>query len=206
MTDKIDCTGLQCPGPVLKTKKYLETCSPEQINVVVDNEAAAENINRFLNFQGFKVSTRPEGNNFIVSGTSSSDNIPNSAESKIAADSSEDNRKDRGRILVVISSVQMGTGDDELGRKLMINFVKTLREMGNDLWRLILLNHGVKLCTAKSQVLEDLKELDRSGVSILVCGTCLTHLDLMSEKAVGETTNMLDVVTSMQVAEKIIRV
>ncbi len=206
MTKKLDCTNLQCPAPVLKTKEYIEKHSPETINIVVDNEAAAENVNRFLNFQGFEVSITPDGNNFIISGLCSSDNKQDRHESRPQETCVQATTKDSAKILVVISSVQIGTGDDELGRKLMINFVKTLREMGNDLWRLILLNHGVKLCTESSKVVEDLKELEKSGVSILVCGTCLTHLDLMSEKAVGETTNMLDVVTSMQVAGKIIQV
>ena len=86
----------------------------------------------------------------------------------------------------------------------MVNFVKTLKEMGDDLWRLILLNHGVKFATKGSQVLQDLQDLNASGVTILVCGTCLTHLELMNDKMIGETTNMLDVVTSMQLADKVI--
>ena len=86
----------------------------------------------------------------------------------------------------------------------MVNYIKTLNEMGKDLWRLIFLNHGVRLCTRDSQAVEDLRALEASGVSILVCGTCLTHLDLMEEKAVGQTTNMLDVVTSMQLADSVI--
>jgi hypothetical protein len=41
---------------------------------------------------------------------------------------------------------------------------------------------------------------------VLVCGTCLDHFGLLSQKAVGETTNMLDVVTSLQLATKVINV
>jgi hypothetical protein len=36
-----------------------------------------------------------------------------------------------------------------------------------------------------------------------VCGTCLTHFDLMDQKAIGQTTNMLDIVTAMQLADKV---
>jgi intracellular sulfur oxidation DsrE/DsrF family protein len=77
--------------------------------------------------------------------------------------------------------------------------------MGNDLWRLVLLNHGVKFSTRDSNILEDLKDLETSGITILVCGACLTHLKLMNDKVIGETTNMLDVVTSMQLADKVIQ-
>jgi hypothetical protein len=38
----------------------------------------------------------------------------------------------------------------------------------------------------------------------LVCGTCLNYYGLLEQKKVGETTNMLDIVTSLQVADKVI--
>jgi len=43
-------------------------------------------------------------------------------------------------------------------------------------------------------------------VSILVCGTCLDFYGLLDQKKVGETTNMLDIVTSLQVAGKVVTV
>jgi hypothetical protein len=43
-------------------------------------------------------------------------------------------------------------------------------------------------------------------VSILVCGTCLEFFGLMGEKALGQVTNMLDVVTSQDVADKVITI
>jgi hypothetical protein len=49
-----------------------------------------------------------------------------------------------------------------------------------------------------------LKDYEESGLTILVCGTCLTHFDLLDQKQVGETTNMLDIVTAMQLADKVI--
>ncbi len=88
----------------------------------------------------------------------------------------------------------------------MQNFLRTLPEMGSTLWRIILLNGGVTLAAEGSPVLEPLQALEKAGVSILVCGTCLEHFGLLDKKAVGETTNMLDVVTSLAVAHKIIRI
>ncbi len=93
---------------------------------------------------------------------------------------------------------------DELGTKLMKNFLKTLNEMGNDLWRLIFVNNGVKLTINDSDVLSILKDLEKNHANILVCGACLTHFNLLDKKAVGETTNMLDIITSMQLADKVI--
>ena len=106
----------------------------------------------------------------------------------------------------MVATDRLGRGDDELGGKLMVNFIKTLKEMGDELWRLVFVNNGVKLTIDGSQVLEDLKGLDESGIMIMVCGTCLDYFHLLDKKEVGETTNMLDIVTSMQVADKVINI
>ena len=78
--------------------------------------------------------------------------------------------------------------------------------MGDELWRLVFLNNGVNLTIEDSEVLPALKELEANGIQILVCGTCLNYYDLLDKKQVGETTNMLDIVTAMQLADKVINV
>lgn len=67
-------------------------------------------------------------------------------------------------------------------------------------------NNGVNLAVEGSTVLAELKALAENGVDILVCGTCLTHFNLLDKKQVGETTNMLDIVTAMQLADKVINI
>jgi len=202
MTKKIDCRKLECPAPVLQTKKFLEQEAATEISIIVDNDAAVENVTRFLNFQGFEVSVDSDGITSIISGRRD----PEKARKLETVSEPVKTREefDSQKILVILSSQQIGKGDDTLGQKLMINFVKTLEEMGSDLWRIVLLNHGVKFSTKNSRILEELNELEQSGVGILVCGACLTHLGLMEKKVIGETTNMLDVVTSMQLADKVI--
>jgi len=51
-----------------------------------------------------------------------------------------------------------------------------------------------------------LRALSASGVSILVCGTCLDFFGLLQQKVLGDTTNMLDVVTSLALADKVIQI
>jgi hypothetical protein len=55
-------------------------------------------------------------------------------------------------------------------------------------------------------VLDELRGYEAGGLQILVCGTCLTHFDLLDRKQVGVTTNMLDIVTAMQLADKVINI
>ncbi len=205
MKKEIDCRKLDCPAPVLETKKCLEQDALTQIRVLVDNDAAVENVSRFLAYNEFEVGVDSNGIFSAVEGNKDAADAKKlpaaqaSSEQPVAL-SSDTSRK----IMILISSDTIGRGDDELGQKLMVNFIKTLKEMGEDLWRLVFVNYGVKLSTRESAVLEELSALEQDGITILVCGACLTHLGLMEEKAVGQTTNMLDIVTAMQVADKVI--
>jgi len=96
--------------------------------------------------------------------------------------------------------------DVDLGRKLFLNFITTLKEMGPKLWRLVFVSNGVKLTIAGSEVLPILKEYETEGRHILVCGTGLTHFNLLDKKQVGKTTKILDLVTAMQLADKVINI
>jgi selenium metabolism protein YedF len=113
---------------------------------------------------------------------------------------------DTKKIMVMCATDRIGIGDDTLGLKLMVNFLRTLKEMDNELWRLVFVNNGVKLTIEGSDVLEELKDYEKSGLKILVCGTCLDHFNLLDSKQVGETTNMLDIVTAIQLADKVINI
>lgn len=196
---EIDARGLACPAPVLHTKAALEEENVTSVKVVVDSEASQQNVQRFLETSGFAVSLNRQGDDFIIIGNSSGP-LPQRAES-IGPEKTE-----RKKIMVLCATDRIGFGDDELGLKLMISFIKTLKEMGPELWRLVFVNYGVKLAVDESEVLPVLQEYEKEGLHILVCGTCLTHFNLLERKKVGETTNMLDIVTAMQLADKVITV
>jgi selenium metabolism protein YedF len=111
---------------------------------------------------------------------------------------------DAKKILVLLATESLGKGDEGLGRHIVVNFIKTMKEMGDDLWRLVLLNGAVKLTVEGSEALPDLQELARKGLGILVCGPCLKTFNLYEKNQVGAVTTMLDIVTSMQMADKVI--
>jgi selenium metabolism protein YedF len=196
---KIDARGLSCPAPVLETKAALEELRPQRIEVLVDNQPAQENVARFLRSQGYLTDMSQAGELFTITG--SGDGAAPDLQMPRHSSAVQENK-----IMVMVAADRVGSGDDVLGAKLMINFIKTLKEMGNDLWRLVLVNSGVKLTIDGAGTLEDLKELEAAGVTILVCGTCLDHFNLLERKQAGQTTNMLDIVTAMQVADKVINI
>jgi selenium metabolism protein YedF len=192
----LDCRGLACPNPVIRTKELIDRGGVKQLTVLVDNPAAQENVSRLLQRAGFQVSVEPRGDASAVTG-SRADAGPCQVFVEKPAEALH-------KILVLIGANQLGRGDEVLGTKLIANFIATLKEMGPELWCVVLLNAGVKLAVAGSEVLAGLKDLEQSGVRLLVCGTCLNHFQLLSAKQAGETTNMLDIVTAMQLADKVI--
>jgi len=196
---EIDARGLTCPAPVLQTKNAIEDKNLNSIEVLVDNEASRQNVSRFLKSQGFEVSVQEREGDFHITGRRKGGVEPEG----LVAEKQDTEKK---KILVMVCNDCMGHGDDELGSKLMVSFLKTIKEMGDELWRLVFVNNGVKLAIKDSEVLPILKEYEKDGLYILVCGTCLTHFSLLDKKQVGETTNMLDIVTAMQLADKVINI
>ena len=196
---EIDARGLACPAPVLQAKNAIEEENLNSIEVLVDNEASRQNVSRFLKSQGFEVSVQEREGDFHVTGRREGGVEPEG----LAAEKQDAEKK---KIMVMVANNCMGHGDDELGSKLMVSFLKTIKEMGDELWRLVFVNNGVKLAIIGSEVLPILKEYEKDGLHILVCGTCLTHFNLLDKKQVGETTNMLDIVTAMQLADKVINI
>jgi selenium metabolism protein YedF len=192
----LDCRGLACPHPVIQTKGIIDRGGVEQLTVLVDNLAAQENVSRFLQRSGYGVRVEERAGGWAVVGSRGAETAPDSG--AVCEPFSAQ------KILVLIGTDRLGTGDDTLGRKLLINLLGTLKEMGSELWCLVLLNAGVKLAVTGAEVLGSIQELEQAGVMVLVCGTCLQHFQLLEEKQVGETTNMLDIVTHMQLADKVI--
>jgi selenium metabolism protein YedF len=167
--------------------------------VVVDNAASQQNVQRFLESQGFQTALEQVASDFVIIGNC--DAMPAARPQPAPAPSSE-----ARKIMVMCATDRIGFGDDMLGLKLMVNFLRTLKEMGDELWRLVFVNNGVKLTIEGSEVLGDLQDYETEGLRILVCGTCLDHFDLLEKKQVGETTNMLDIVTAMQLADQVISI
>jgi selenium metabolism protein YedF len=197
MPTTLDCRGLACPGPVLRCKECVEKDAPDTLTVTVDNEAARENVTRFLTMRGYAVTAAEAGDGVYVL-TATAGAAPETAP---AAKTETD-----GRTVVFITADVIGRGDDTLGAKLMVNFIGTLPELGERLWRIVLVNGGVRLAVTGSPVIDKLRAMEQAGVSILVCGTCLDFYGILDKKEVGQTTNMLDVVTSLDLADKIVQI
>jgi len=195
MNNTIDCKGLLCPMPVVKTKKYFDSIQSGECTVVVDNLVAKNNIVKLADGSGYKsvVEEKEKDKLYYIKITKEEcigENEPMS-----------ENRK----FTLLISTDKLGLGDDELGTILMKSYVFALSEADFIPSDILFINGGVKLTTEGSSVLDSLKKLSERGANILVCGVCLDFYNIKDKLSVGEISNMYTIVQLMNNADNTIK-
>ncbi len=188
----LDCTGKTCPQPVIETKTLLDRTSPEQVTITVDNEAARENVKRFLESRGYRVAVERAGESATLVGTK-----------QTGGEAAETGRAQK--VCAFIAGETMGRGNDELGAILMKSFFFSLKELTPLPWRVLFVNAGVKLSCEGSELLPHLKELEDRGVEMLSCGTCLDFYNLKEKLRVGKITNMFEIVSSLSESTAVLK-
>lgn len=187
----IDCRGLKCPKPVINTKKYFDTIETGEVEVIVDNEVAKNNISKFSESNNFRFSSlEKEGLYFI----------------KIEKKASTEVKKtEENNLVIVITSDKLGSGEEGLGSTLMKSYLYALSEADKLPKDLLFLNSGVKLAAADSEVLDSLMKLKERGVYIACCGICLEFYGLKDKLKVGDITNMYTIIEKMNSASNTIK-
>ena len=61
----VDARGLSCPEPVIMTKNALAG-KERSYTILVDNVTAKENVTRFATHQGYQVSCKEDGEDFVL--------------------------------------------------------------------------------------------------------------------------------------------
>lgn len=195
----LDARGLTCPLPVINTKKELEGVNiGENIEVIVDNEIAVQNLTKFANVQGFPVSSSKVSDDEFHVNISKGEKAVE--EEKVIC---EPNKKDN--FVIVISSDKMGEGNEVLGHKLLKAFIFAVTKQDKLPKTMLFYNMGAHMTCEGSEVLEDLKLLESEGVEIMTCGTCLDFYGIKEKLCVGTVTNMYDIAETMEKASKIIK-
>jgi selenium metabolism protein YedF len=108
------------------------------------------------------------------------------------------------RVLIVTDRI--GRDNAELGRVLMRSFCYSLARTEPMPVSVYLLNDGVRLACAGSEVLDDLRILIENGVQVRACGTCLDFLELTSSLEVGEIGMMPDTVAGLMSGSNVVTV
>lgn len=191
--NKLDLRGLTCPAPVVETKKLLDEERVDEIEVLLDNDMAIENVTRFLTSHGFSVelekTDKQEGG---------------ALKGKRTAEPGTETAAPAAKLLIYISTAYIGRGDDELGRVLMSAFLNTLKGLDTVPWRIILINGGVTLAAEGSDFVGSLRALEGLGAEVLACGTCVDFYHLKEKLAVGRISNMHEIASSFLEASNVI--
>ena len=194
----LDCRGLACPQPVIKTKETLEGMPGGILQVMVDNEAASINVWRFAESQGHRVQVDPKDGDYIIE-IKKEEKVKPANETPIVCSTTQERT-----MVVYISSEGMGKGDEKLGQILMTAYLDTLSQFAKNISHLIFVNAGVKLAVEGSPVLEQIEGLKSIGVEVLSCGTCLNFFGLLEKLRVGSVTNMMVILETLSGAGKIL--
>ena len=61
---QIDARGYACPMPVIMVQKEVKAAAPAELQVLVDDKCAVENVTRFGESQGYSVTWQEVGDEF----------------------------------------------------------------------------------------------------------------------------------------------
>lgn len=189
---EIDARGLVCPQPVILTKKALEEITEGEVVTIVDNITAKENVSRLAGNSGYAHETSESNGYYYV---------------KIKkAEVAQKLNIEEDSIVIVITSDKLGQGEEELGKVLIKSYTYALTETTPLPKAVLFLNSGVKLTSEGSEVLDNIRKLESSGVEIISCGTCLDFYHLKDKLQVGIVGNMYAIIEKMNSVGKIINI
>lgn len=183
MENIIDARDLACPEPVIMTKKAMDG-GLSNLTAIVNQDVAVENISRLAKSQGYDIDVEQVGSDFHI-------------HMNKTTDLEVDQQEIQGDAAILISSRLFGHGDEELGQILMRSFIYALNELEGRIKNIIFVNAGVFLSTEGSPVIEQLRALEKRGVEVLSCGTCLDFYGLKEKLLVGKATNMYSIAEIM---------
>jgi len=190
MAKIIDARTLACPEPVMLTRRALQEHA--EVTTIVDNDTARENIMRFGKNEGCQVTIEHKSDGTYI--TLVKPEAKESHHPEIAA----------GSVLFLGSDVVGRGSNTGLGSLLMQKFLHTIGNMAGRPDTILLMNEGVRLVTHDSPSLSELQFLEKQGVEILACGTCLARLELTDKMAAGKISNMDEIAGKLLQAGKVI--
>lgn len=200
----VDTRGQLCPAPIIAAKRMLRLVQEgETFQVLTDNKTSYSNLIRFLKDNKAEIFSEEAGNEWKITVKKNNSSMPDVIPEDYCAP--EVAHFEKGDFIVVISSDRMGDGDDDLGHLLMGNFIKALKDIDKLPQKIIFYNKGVTLAKIDSAYADILKGLEKMGVEIILCSTCVDHYRLQKKIAAGTLSNMFTIAEIMSSASRIIK-
>lgn len=202
----VDTRGLVCPAPLIKTRQGLnEAAADEPVQILIDNPTSLSNVKRYLTDNKLEFTVREEGTLATVTVTRGRADEISANETEYCTTDSLKPPSGSRQTVVAVTSDRMGSGDDELGLKLMISFFRTLVMLEPAPSAVVFYNAGVKLAMDDSTVLDHIRELAGRGTSIYLCSTCISHFGIRDRLPVGSFSDMYQILNVLKDADHIIR-
>jgi selenium metabolism protein YedF len=179
------------------TKKQLgQTGIDGTFVVLIDNETSKENVERFLTDNNLPFQTSRENDVYSI--------LVTKTRTELSHPAAEDYCRPAASHAYCFTSEQMGSGPAELGQILVQGCINTIKEIAPLPASIVFYNSGVKLTVDASPVLQSLRELESSGVKILVCGTCANYYQIKDQVGVGIISNMYAILEALSQAGHVI--
>ena len=214
----VNALGEACPMPVVKAKKAIDALTaPETVQVLVDNDAAVQNLIRLAGQYGFAVRAEKQGEaQFSVTIDAAGVKKDVADEAVVCAPLKQRRAYDgfvvcaplkqrEKNIVVAISKDHMGEGEEALGKTLLKAFIFALTQQDALPKTILFYNSGAFVTSTDGPSIEDLKTLEAQGVDILTCGTCLDYYHRKEKLLVGGITNMYSIVETLEKADVVVK-
>ncbi len=210
----VNAMGKPCPKPVAMTKAALDK-GAEELEVLVDNPEAATNVKRLLEDRGFRVLLQDDdGRLKLTAGRKTEPSVSASqapapqatvpqAPAPVPVAPMPVPRPVEG-LAVLITGKTLGRNDEELSEILVKGFLGALSQLDVPPRTVALINEGVKLALFDSSSCDHLKNLERKGTNILVCGTCVNHFGITDSVGAGVISTMFEIVEALDKAGRIL--
>jgi hypothetical protein len=108
--------------------------------------------------------------------------------------------------VILVTNEGMGKSDKALQLKLFEKYLTLLNENEMLPNAFCFYTEGVRLVTEGSPVIEELRALEKKGVRLIICSTCLEYLGLADQVQVGIVGGMPDIIEAQFKAEKVITI
>lgn len=189
---KIDARNLACPRPVVLALEALpKLAAGESLQVVVNESVAVGNLTRLAAEKNCDLATETNAKETTLTLT------PRAAVS--ASESAEAEAQElcdipaSGASVIAVDTNSMGRGNEELGKILVKGFIYALAHQDKVPEKMLFFNGGAHLTCEGSESLEDIRELEKRGTTILTCGTCLDFYGIRDKLAVGGVANLYEI-------------
>jgi selenium metabolism protein YedF len=185
-----------------------------EFSITVDNETSLKNLTRLGTKEGLAVESENIEGGFRIFFSAQGSGVaqdgqrsarPAQAVTSGASLASPSRANTYSGYSVFVNKDHVGDGDPVLGRNLIKMALYTLSEVDDVPVAVLFMNSGVNLLVEEeTQIIESLTKLMEKGTEVLACGACLDFYGLKELLAVGEISNMYDILERMREVGKVI--